>query len=589
MNSSRVVILGITIVFASSLSTAACQSNPSTPSRSEVRSEFSPVSYFQLRQEARTRFEAADYVEAAALYRQLTEAYTDDGESWFNHGMALYNLQDYSASAESLKRARALGYGSLTFSIDQTIAAAYARGGQADAALEWLSSALYEQRSEHRSLLLRDPSFAALRDDPRFRALAGAPAHPAQTRVEGWRGDIDYLLAEVRRLNAVYSGRPLPDEITAAAESLEARVPTVSDEVIAVELQRILAMLGHTHNGWYPWAQGARLSFTQLPVTFYVFPDGMYVIDAAPAHQDLIGSRVLAFDQTTADRAFELVSQVVDRENSIELLWRAPYSLAMPQVLHALGVTQHSDRLDLTVQDERGVTRRVELQAVPLERRRKLFASRLLDAPSPPAYLRRVEEPFWLEVDAATNLVYAQVNQISNSGSETFAQFGLRLRGVLAEHEPRHLVLDLRHNNGGNSYLYPELLRTLVAFDVQGDRSLFVLIGRNTFSAAQNLVVDLERLTNAIFVGEPTGGKPNTHGNEAEVVLPYSGLRFGLSSVYWQLSSPRDHRHWITPHVPVPLSAAEYFANRDPAMEAVRELTQVRSDRPPPRNDAPPD
>ncbi|HHP7239953.1 hypothetical protein [Longibacter sp.] len=50
--------------------------------------------------------------------------------------------------------------------------------------------------------------------------------------------------------------------------------------------------------------------------------------------------------------------------------------------------------------------------------------------------------------------------------------------------------------------------------------------------------MDLDRLTDARFVGEPTGGKPKTHGNESAVELPYSGLTAGLSTVYWQHSVP---------------------------------------------------
>src|SRR5262249_1134297 len=83
----------------------------------------------------------------------------------------------------------------------------------------------------------------------------------------------------------------------------------------------------------------------------------------------------------------------------------------------------------------------------------------------------------------------------------------------------------------------------------------------------QNFALDLERLTGAIFIGEPTGGKPNTHGDESPTILPYSGLHVGLSAVYWQLSSPRDSRLWIAPKIPVQLSAEDYFANRDPALE----------------------
>ena len=39
-----------------------------------------------------------------------------------------------------------------------------------------------------------------------------------------------------------------------------------------------------------------------------------------------------------------------------------------------------------------------------------------------------------------------------------------------------------------------------------------VIIGRRTFSAAQNLATRLDLKTNAVFVGEATGSKPNHYG-----------------------------------------------------------------------------
>lgn len=55
--------------------------------------------------------------------------------------------------------------------------------------------------------------------------------------------------------------------------------------------------------------------------------------------------------------------------------------------------------------------------------------------------------------------------------------------------------------------------------------------------------------------------------------LPYSGTLANISWRYHQGSIlSDDHRLWIAPHVPVELSSEDYFANRDPALEAVLEV-----------------
>src|ERR1700674_4252436 len=97
-------------------------------------------------------------------------------------------------------------------------------------------------------------------------------------------------------------------------------------------------------------------------------------------------------------------------------------------------------------------------------------------------------------------------------------------------------------------------------------RRIWILAGRHTFSAAQNFVNYLERLTNAVFVGDPTGRRPNFTGEKGEAVLPYSGVIAEISnanhwSAFWE-----DQRPWIAPAMPVALKADDYFSNRDAAL-----------------------
>jgi hypothetical protein len=69
------------------------------------------------------------------------------------------------------------------------------------------------------------------------------------------------------------------------------------------------------------------------------------------------------------------------------------------------------------------------------------------------------------------------------------------------------LIVDIRSNTGNYTFLHPELLRTIFAFDAEPGKRLFVT-GRNTGSAAMNFAIDLDRLTNAVFVGGRLKLKP---------------------------------------------------------------------------------
>lgn len=134
-------------------------------------------------------------------------------------------------------------------------------------------------------------------------------------------------------------------------------------------------------------------------------------------------------------------------------------------------------------------------------------------------------------------------------------------------------MLDVRHNGGGNTYLYPPLLKALLYYELtQPGGKIFAIIGRQTFSAAQNFTNDVDRLTDAIFVGEPTGSRPSFAGESTQAVLPYSGVGFGISTCLHQHVYATDRRIWIAPDVPAELSSADYFANRDPALAAILDI-----------------
>jgi hypothetical protein len=70
-----------------------------------------------------------------------------------------------------------------------------------------------------------------------------------------------------------------------------------------------------------------------------------------------------------------------------------------------------------------------------------------------------------------------------------------------------------------------------------------------------------------ILVGEPTGGSPNHFGDAEALELPHSGLTLTVSSRQ-HMDAPGDRRLSIEPRIRVPVSSADYFSNRDPALDA---------------------
>jgi hypothetical protein len=188
-----------------------------------------------------------------------------------------------------------------------------------------------------------------------------------------------------------------------------------------------------------------------------------------------------------------------------------------------------------------------------------------------PLYVKDRARPYWFEHLPASRTVYFQWNLVRDDPAESLAAFSTRLHAFIRDHDVDKLVIDLRWNNGGNTLLVLPLLHELIASDLNRRGKLFVIVGRRTFSAAQNAATLIERHTQAIFVGEPTGSSPNFVGEEDPVTLPYSKLQINVSDLFWQSSWPYDSRTWIGPEIYVPLTFAAFRANRDPALEAILE------------------
>lgn len=131
------------------------------------------------------------------------------------------------------------------------------------------------------------------------------------------------------------------------------------------------------------------------------------------------------------------------------------------------------------------------------------------------------------------------------------------------------------HNSSGNGSLTPLLVATAAFFSVlKPQGKLFILIGRNTFSAGHDVAVKITNIVPAILAGEPSGTRPNVVGEAGWFNLPYSKQTGLISSQFHQQSRAEDHRVWLSPDIPISLGSKEYFLGKDPVMNTVLKLTK---------------
>jgi tetratricopeptide (TPR) repeat protein len=532
---------------------------------------------------AQARTGDKDWTAAADLWARVTAANPVNGDYWARLGEARFCAQDYPGAREAYEKALRLGLRYveqpddtpplMPGEIAYRIACCEAAAGDREPAVAALRAAL-NRGMRDLARVRSDELWKELRADQRIRDMAGIIDADSMSRDDGWRYDLTFLAREIKRLAYAPFAIQTEAEFDQAVAELHGAIPSLSDAQIVVGMMKLVRHLDDGHAG-VSWPADDKEASRILPVDFYLFAEGLYVIAAAPGCEHLLGAKVEKIGGLGIEEAMAALDPVIARDNEHWLTLMVPVRLRFTAILAGLGI-DHA----LTVQLADGTRDEVRLEPVPVEFRWDshppgwVALADTVTAPRP-LYLRNRELPFWFEHLPADDLIYFQFNSVRDHPAQTFAAFCDRLFGYIEDQHVGRLVIDIRWNGGGNTFLSQHLLHHLIASKRLSRRgALFVIIGRLTFSAAQNTVTAIERETSAIFVGEPTGSRPNFIGERIDFELPYSKVLANAADLFWQTSWPMDHRTWTAPDIYAPPTFEAYRRNQDPALDAILALRE---------------
>jgi len=403
-----------------------------------------------------------------------------------------------------------------------------------------------------------------------------------KAEAEKWREDLRYMAEEMPKRHQNLFHAMTREQFEAAVKSLDERIPTLARHQIIVEFSRIVAMVEDGHTSIAGLSTDPKIGFRSYPLSLYFFKDGLFVVAADREHASAVGARVLKIGNASAEQAYDAVKGLVfhDHNNEFGIKANAPFALVTPEVLQTLGIVEDMEKAQFVLEKD-GKQMTVELK--PMVRTLAPVHNNIWDYIKPqgwvdahdaaqaptPLWLKDVGNLFWFEYLADSKTVYVQFNGVANKENETVADFSKRLFDFVSKNPVDRLILDLRWNGGGNNFLNKPLILGLIKSKVDERGKLFTIISRHTFSAAQNLVNELEKYTNTIFVGEPTGENVNFYGDSARIELPNSKLVVRASALWWQNLDPRDRRRWTGPQLAAELTSTDYRTNNDPALKVI--------------------
>jgi hypothetical protein len=342
---------------------------------------------------------------------------------------------------------------------------------------------------------------------------SGQNAIPSLT-VEQWRQDLDYFVNEIttkHRDPYHFSNKPQFDE---AVTNLRERIASMKDYEVVVGLQHLAALVGDGHT----FIDTSNL-YARFPMEVFWFGNDLRVIRAAPEYKQALGARITAIGSFPIGEVESRLRPLIpEGENEWYVLNSSAEQMMKVEPLAALGVLPDLGPAEFALEDDSGHSFRLRIR--PVAGAKDHSGERTKEPVSLP--FLHPEQPFWFTYLPDSKTVYAVFRSYQDLQMEA-----ARLLEFIANNPVQKLIVDMRWNGGGDYTKGREYLIYKLAYlpTVNKAGHLFVITGRETFSAAMTNVTDFRRETEAILVGEPTGARPNGYQENYWFTLPFSKLR----------------------------------------------------------------
>ena len=405
-----------------------------------------------------------------------------------------------------------------------------------------------------------------------------AVAQPRELTDSQWAEDITAAIDAIRADHPDPFRETTSEDFDEKAAALIEELSALSDKDIALRLAALVALVedGHTRlalprsipelgfNPAHSTDEPAHkaITFSSLPFRFYLFEEGLYIVEAVNGFEDAIGAKVVMFGDTPAADAVAEIRPILYAENDFTAKLYAADRLALTDVLRHFGFIDNT-AVTLTLE----LNGETETLSVPPHSGGEYEIVKA-EYETPPLTKQNNDKKRWYARIPGERALYIKMDEIEMFPETPTADFMADALQEAQRIRARKILLDLRDNTGGSASFNAAIVNAFAQSEYNDYGRLFVLTGRQTFSAASMLMVAFEEYVNAIFVGEPSGARPTTYGDPRRVRLPNSGLTLRTSTLVWPSSFAGDFRPFIETHIDAPPTAADYFSGEDSAIAA---------------------
>ncbi len=441
-----------------------------------------------------------------------------------------------------------------------------------------------------------------------FGAVASARSNGFMLTPEQMRSDLTFLKDVWAPLDKSFSDQQAL-QFKRFVDATMAKTAHLKPEEFALEVSRAVAIARNGHTN----ANIGSFLGADLPIRIWWFADGLRIVKTHPDFSPLLGARIDLIGKLSASEAHERLKPYLSGTDQ-RIRFLSPGYLVSPLILKHIGAIDDPSRIAFTMRLRNGKTEEIVLQPTMspdpgderlagLNRGYSILSpdpadlvgrwSHVLDGltVSSPLYGRRrdVQATF---LGAAPDVLYIRLDTVASTDETPLEdKFARIIRDNILAERPRHVVVDLRMNNGGDFFktiLFSQALPRLLPKDGR----VVVLVGRATFSAG---IVTAAMLKGSggdkvTIIGEAMGDNGRFWAEGKKIELPNSkiAIRYGaqfqdyengcydISECYWATVAFGPRGISLDPDRVIDPTFDDYAAGGDPVMKAAIEITGSR-------------
>lgn len=361
--------------------------------------------------------------------------------------------------------------------------------------------------------------------------------------------DLEFLKTELPQRHKNLFAKISEKEFNLKILEIESKSKNLNEETFEIELYKLIKEIGDEHTRIEPKYP------TIFPIHFDFFKEGIFVTETDSINSSLLFKKLNGIEKISVKNVIKKYKTIIKDDNKSYFVNYFLNFVNNPKILKGLNITQ-SDSSAKFVLDK---------QEIILSAENKRTSSNTLNS----HLLRfKTKDNYWYEFLENNKILYFNYQDCSEQNGKLFETFNKELFNIIETQKPEKLIIDLRNNSGGNSAILKPFLEKLRTSYINKKGSLYVLIGKKTFSSSLMNAIDLKRNYNSILIGESTSGNVNHYGETRGFYLPNSKIIVGYSTKFWE--NWKGYFGPLIPDIPIKYSIENYKNNIDEAIEYVK-------------------